>query len=54
MEPVGDYVQQMDRLLSAGAALFPDEQPTVAVEPGAKAAPMPAPKGISGLDIPGS
>jgi hypothetical protein len=27
MEPVGDYVQQIDRLLSAGAAMFPGEQP---------------------------
>jgi chromosome segregation ATPase len=32
MEPVDDYVQQMDRLLSAGAAMFPDEQPSVGAE----------------------
>jgi hypothetical protein len=49
MEPVSDYVEQMDRLLSAGAAMFPDNQPTVAVEPVANPAPISAPPGSGGL-----
>jgi hypothetical protein len=49
MEPVGEYVQQIDRLLSAGAAMFPDDQPAVALEQAADCAAMPAPDGESGL-----
>jgi hypothetical protein len=49
MEPVGDYVQQIDRLLSAGCATFPDEQPATAVEPAADSPPPSAPDGASGL-----
>ena len=49
MDPVGDYAQQIDRLLSAGCAMFPDEQPTVAVEPAAESPPPSPPDGASGL-----
>jgi predicted nucleic acid-binding Zn-ribbon protein len=49
MEPVGEYVQQIDRLLSAGAAMFPDHQPTAAVEKTANSAPVSAPDDQSGL-----
>src|SRR5262245_54532037 len=49
MEPVGDYVHQMDRLLSAGCAMFPDEQPTDAVEPAANSPPVNPADGESGL-----
>jgi hypothetical protein len=49
MEPVGTYVQQIGRLLSASCAMFPDEQPTVAVEPAANSAPASAPQDGSGL-----
>jgi hypothetical protein len=49
MEPVGTYVQQIGRLLSASCAMFPDEQPTVAVEPAANSAPASAPQDASGL-----
>lgn len=49
MEPVGHYVQQMNRLLSAGAAMFPDEEPTPAVEPAADSPPPSAPDGASGI-----
>ena len=49
METVSDYVEQMDRLLSAGAAMFPDNQPTVALEPVADPAPISAPHGSGGL-----
>jgi hypothetical protein len=49
MEPVGEYVHQIDRLLSAGAAMFPDDQPAVALEQAADSAAMPAPDGESGL-----
>jgi chromosome segregation ATPase len=49
MEPVGDYVQQMDRLLSVGCEMFPDEQPTTAVAPPADSPPPSAPDGASGL-----
>src|SRR5262245_42673665 len=49
MEPVGDYMRQIDRLLSAGAAMFPDEQPAAAVEPPAHPRKVPAPDGPSGL-----
>jgi hypothetical protein len=49
MEPVGDYLQQMDQLLSAGAAMFPEEPPAAAVETAADS-PLPAaPDGASGL-----
>ena len=49
MEPVSDYVGQMDRLLSAGAAMFPGDQPTAAVEPVATTAPISVPDGAGGL-----
>jgi hypothetical protein len=49
MEPVGTYVQQIGRLLSASCAMFPDGQPTVAAEPGANSPPVPAPEGVGGL-----
>src|SRR4051812_27348620 len=49
MEPVDGYVQQIDRLLSAGAAMFPDEQPTAATVPAATQAPVSTPDGASGL-----
>jgi len=52
MEPVGDYVQQMDRLLSVGCALFPDEQPTTGVAPPADSPTPSAPDGASGLTAP--
>lgn len=51
MEPVGEYVHQIDRLLSAGAAMFPDKEPTAATEPAANSAPVPAPQGASGLAV---
>lgn len=40
-------MQQVDRLLAAGAGLFPDEAPAERVEP--VAAPTSAPQGTSGL-----
>jgi hypothetical protein len=49
MEPVGDYLQQMDRLLSLGAAMFPEEPPTAAVETAADSPPSAAPDGANGL-----
>lgn len=49
MEPVGEYAQQIDRLLSAGCALFPDQQPAAALTPAADAATVAAPEGPSGL-----
>jgi chromosome segregation ATPase len=49
MDPVGDYVQQIDRLLSVGCAMFPEELPTAAVEPAVDSPPPSAPEGASGL-----
>jgi uncharacterized phage infection (PIP) family protein YhgE len=51
MDPVGDYVQQIDRLLSVGCAMFPDQQPTAAVEPPVDSPPPSAPDGASGLAL---
>jgi hypothetical protein len=51
MEPVGDYVRQIDRLLSVGCAMFPDDQPTAAVEPAADSPPPSAPDGASGPSV---
>jgi predicted nucleic acid-binding Zn-ribbon protein len=48
MEPVGEYVQQIDRLLAAGAAMFPDHQPTATAEQAAHSTPV-LPDGPSGL-----
>jgi hypothetical protein len=48
MEPVADYVQQIDRLLSAGAAMFPDDRPTGAAAPSG-AAGVPPPGGAGGI-----
>jgi hypothetical protein len=48
MEPVGEYVQQIERLLAAGAAMFPDGQPAATVEPTSSSAPV-SPEGVSGL-----
>jgi hypothetical protein len=47
MEPVGEYVQQIDRLLAAGVAMFPDDQPAATVELTSRAPVSPA--GVSGL-----
>jgi chromosome segregation ATPase len=49
MEPVAEYMKQMDRLLSAGCAMFPDEQPTAATAPAADSAMVSAPQDASGL-----
>jgi chromosome segregation ATPase len=49
MEPVGDFVQQIDQLLSVCCEMFSDEEPTAAVEPAADSPTPSAPDGASGL-----